>query len=72
VEAARRGRDRGGVRSDEAEGGKKKGKGWEGRLTGGVGVSVEEEKREKDGGAWAAAGERKAGRWAAGPKGKGG
>jgi hypothetical protein len=51
---------------------KKEGRGWEGRLTGGAGVSVEEEKRERDGGAWAAAGERKAGCWAAGPKGKGG
>jgi hypothetical protein len=39
-------------------------------LTGGAGVSLREKKRERDGRAWAAAGEGKVGCSAAGPKGK--
>jgi hypothetical protein len=69
-EAARRSSDRGGAPARAKQRRGKKGRGREGRLTGGAGVSLGEEKRERDGGAWAAAGKRKAGCWAAGPKGK--
>jgi hypothetical protein len=55
---AKRSGDRGGALARAKQRRGKKGRGREGRLTDGVGVSVEEEKRERDGGAWAAAGRR--------------
>jgi hypothetical protein len=57
-EVAKRSGDRGGALARAKQRRGKKGRGREGRLTDGVGVSVEEEKRERDGGAWAAAGRR--------------
>jgi hypothetical protein len=69
-EAAKRSSDRGDAPTRAKQRRGKKGREREGRLTGGAGMSVEEEKRERDGGAWAAAGKVLAGRWATGLKGK--
>jgi hypothetical protein len=51
-EAAKRSGDRGGAPARAKQRRGKKGRGREGRLTGGASMSVEEEKRERDGGAW--------------------